>query len=47
VPRWVSAPQAHIRVSNVDFDKNKIRDGSSINIPCKIPDDKVLAHFGV
>ena len=44
---WTSTPQAPSRVSNVDFDKNKIRDGSSINIPCKIPDDKFLAHFGV
>jgi len=23
VPVWVSAPQVHIRVSNIDFDKNK------------------------
>ena len=43
LPMWDSAPHTHSRVSNVNFD---IGGRGSINISCKIPKAKVLAHLG-
>jgi hypothetical protein len=50
VPRWDNAPQAHSRVSNINFDIliKKLWKGVSINIPQKyIKNGKVLAQFGL
>ena len=49
-PVWVSAPQAHSKVSNINFDIwifLFLWKGGSINIQWKIPNGKVLAHLGI
>jgi hypothetical protein len=50
MPRWDNAPQAHSRVSNINFDIWKqIVDGGLYKNPIKkyIKDGKVLAHFKI
>jgi hypothetical protein len=49
VPGWVSAPQAHSRVSNINFDiEKKFMEGGSLLISHEkyIKDGKVLDHLG-
>jgi hypothetical protein len=50
VPGWVSAPQAHSRVSNINLDfEKKNYGGWSLQISHKkyIKDGKVLDQFGI
>jgi hypothetical protein len=49
VPRWVSAPQVHSRVSNINFDILIMLCGGGVSIKSDekyIKDDKVLDHLG-
>jgi hypothetical protein len=49
VPRWVSAPQVHSRVSNINFDILILLCGGGVSIKSDeiyIKDDKVLDHLG-